>query len=333
MIITRTPLRISFLGGGSDLPAFYEDNEGFVFGSTIKKYIYINVNKKFDDNIRVSYAKSEIVLDVNDLKHDIARQVLLDYNVKTNFEISSMSDVPSNGTGMGSSSSYCVGLISAIHRYVHDENLSAHDLAGLACDVEINKLKKPIGKQDQYLAAHGGLLGINFCNNYIGVEKILCDKSLLQELQDNLFLVYTGIARSANEILSKQVENTKNNLDTKKAIKDIVEIAKHGKNNLKTGNIKDFGSLLDKAWKLKKFYTPVISNPKIDAMYEYGIKSGADGGKLLGAGGGGFILFYVKKENHEFFKTRFSEFKILQVEFSETGCEVVFDSKHNDLYK
>lgn len=325
MIITRTPLRISFLGGGSDLPAYYEENEGYVVGSTIKKYIYISVNKKFDDNIRVSYARSEIVENVNELKHDIARQVLLDYNIKSNFEISSMSDVPSNGTGMGSSSSYCVGLISAVNRFVHKQNLSVEELANMACDLEINKLNKPIGKQDQYLAAHGGLLGIIFSGQNVTVEKIPINFETLNQLQNNLFLVYTGITRKADEILQLQSANTLKNSNTKKAIREMVILARQLAQNLKQNKIEDFGKLLDESWCLKKCYAHNISNQLIDDLYDFGKKSGADGGKLLGAGGGGFFLFYVKKENQTVFFKNMSAFKILPVELCEYGTSFVFE--------
>lgn len=324
MIITRTPLRISFLGGGSDFPAFYEEEEGFVVGSTIEKYIYISINSKFDEDIRVSYSNSEVVKNTKLLKHDIARQILLDYHINNHFEVSSMSDVPSNGTGMGSSSAYCVGLLNAVHHFKKQEQLEAEILADRACQIEIEKLKKPIGKQDQYFAAFGGLSSISFSAEKIKVSRINCADRTLKQMQKNLFLVYTGINRSANDILIVQEANTRNNIQTKNIIKKNVNLAKCLYNDIEKNNLDNFGDLLNESWELKKQYASTISNLQIDEMYEFGKKSGASGGKLLGAGGGGFILFYVEENEHKKFLKNMNEFKVLPVKFSEAGTEIIF---------
>jgi len=295
MIITRTPLRISFLGGGSDFPAFYEEQEGLVLGATIQKYIYINVNEKFDQDVRVSYSKAEIVENSKLIKHDIARQVLLDYDIQNHFEISSMSDVPSNGI-----------------------------LAEKTCQLEIEKLGKPIGKQDQYFAVYGGLISIRFSKKEISVKRINCKTKTYDALQKNLFLVYTGINRSADDILSVQEKNTRTNAQTKEAIGKIVDMAKLLEKDILEDNLSNFGALLDEAWKLKKKYAENISNPKIDDLYLFGKKNGASGGKLLGAGGGGFILFYVSESEQERFLNNMNAFKVLPVRFSHTGSEIIF---------
>ncbi len=324
MIITRTPLRISFLGGGSDFPACYEQQEGLVLGATIQKYIYINVNEKFDQDVRVSYSKAEIVENSKLIKHDIARQVLLDYDIQNHFEISSMSDVPSNGTGMGSSSSYCAGLLKAVHYYKTGKILEDKILAEKTCQLEIEKLGKPIGKQDQYFAVYGGLISIRFSKKEISVKRINCKTKTYDALQKNLFLVYTGINRSADDILSVQEKNTRTNAQTKEAIGKIVDMAKLLEKDILEDNLSNFGALLDEAWKLKKKYAENISNPKIDDLYLFGKKNGASGGKLLGAGGGGFILFYVSESEQERFLNNMNAFKVLPVRFSHTGSEIIF---------
>lgn len=324
MIITRTPLRISFLGGGSDLPAFCDEEEGIVVGSAIQKYIYINVNYKFDEDVRVSYSKSEIVSNTKYLQHDIAREILLDYKIENHFEVSSMSDVPSNGTGMGSSSSYCVGLLNAVHYYQKEKPLAPGILAQKSCFIEIDKLGKPIGKQDQYFAAYGGLVYMNFKGPDVSVSKIKCSNETYNNMQENLFLVYTGINRSANDILSVQKTNTINKRETKRAIKDMVGLARILIKDISNNNLSNFGRLLDESWHLKKQYTETISNKTIDDIYLLGKNSGALGGKLLGAGGGGFILFYVEKSEHDKFLKEMSSFKMLPVQFAGTGSEIIF---------
>ena len=324
MIITQTPLRISFLGGGSDLPAFYEEEEGFVVGSTIQKYIYVNINYKFDEDIRVSYSKSEIVKSSNLLIHDIAREILVMYGIENHFEVSSMSDVPSNGTGMGSSSSYCAGLLKAVHYYRTGNILDAEELAKKTCEIEISKLSKPIGKQDQYFASYGGLVSMKFNKKNVSVKRINCFDKTSEKLQNNLFLVYTGINRSANDVLSIQEKNTKNNKDTKNAIKNMVSLAKILSNDLENNHLNNFGQLLDEAWNLKKRYAVNISNSQINDLYLLGKKHGASGGKLLGAGGGGFILFYVEKSEQDKFYKGMESFRILPVLFSEKGSEIIF---------
>lgn len=324
MLITRVPLRISFLGGGSDFPSFYQEHDGFVVGSTIQKYIYINTNFKFDDNIRVSYSKTEIVSDASCLQHDIARQVLTEFGIQKRFEISSMSDVPSNGTGMGSSSAYCVGLIYALNNMLDSKKLTASAIAEKACDIEINKLKKPIGKQDQYFAAYGGLKSFTFKKNEVIANSIKCNIETYHNLQNNLFLVYTGITRSADEVLYEQKINTESNPCTKSAITKMVGLAKCLHNELESNDLSNFGKLLDEAWAIKKTYANSISNNAIDQLYDYGKSNGADGGKLLGAGGGGFILFYVSDKNRQKFLTRMAGNKVLPLKFSDVGCEVVF---------
>lgn len=287
MIITRTPLRISFTGGGTDLPAFYKNGYGAVVSTSIDKYIYITVNKRFDDSIRVSYSQTEIVNHVDELKHDIARECLRMVGIPGGIEITSIADIPS-GTGLGSSSSFAVGLLNALYTYV-GERLSAEELANRACQIEINVLGHPIGKQDQYAAAYGGVNYFTFeRNGDVQREKILVSDNDLRNMNRKLMMFYTGIRRSADGILSRQSQETKNKMEVLMFMRDQANRMRDGL--VQKGFTPDFAKMLGEAWQKKKSITSGISNPEIDELYQKAISAGATGGKLLGAGGGGFIL-------------------------------------------
>lgn len=289
MIITRTPLRISFTGGGTDLPAFYKNGYGAVVSTSIDKYIYITVNKRFDDSIRVSYSQTEIVNHVDELKHDIARECLRMVGIPGGIEITSIADIPS-GTGLGSSSSFAVGLLNALYTYV-GERLSAGELAKRACQIEINVLGHPIGKQDQYAAAYGGVNYFTFeRSGDVQREKILVSDNDLRNMNRKLMMFYTGIRRSADGILSRQSQETKNKMEVLMFMRDQANRMRDGL--VQKGFTPDFAKMLDEAWQKKKSITSGISNPEIDELYQKAISAGAAGGKLLGAGGGGFILLY-----------------------------------------
>lgn len=289
MIITRTPLRISFTGGGTDLPAFYKNGYGAVVSTSIDKYIYITVNKRFDDSIRVSYSQTEIVNHVDELKHDITRECLRMVGIPGGIEITSIADIPS-GTGLGSSSSFAVGLLNALYTYV-GERLSAGELAKRACQIEINVLGHPIGKQDQYAAAYGGVNYFTFeRSGDVQREKILVSDNDLRNMNRKLMMFYTGIRRSADGILSRQSQETKNKMEVLMFMRDQANRMRDGL--VQKGFTPDFAKMLDEAWQKKKSITSGISNPEIDELYQKAISAGAAGGKLLGAGGGGFILLY-----------------------------------------
>lgn len=296
MIITKTPLRISFTGGGTDLPAYYKTGYGAVVSAGINKYVYITINKRFDDTIRISYSKTEIVDDLKEIQHDIAKACLQMTGVEKGVEITSISDIPA-GTGLGSSSSFTVGLLNALYTYC-GERLSAHELAEKACQIEIEILKHPIGKQDQYAAAYGGVNYFSFGQDgEVRREKIDISEQEKQLMDRRLMMFYTGIRRSADGILAKQSVETSKKLDVLNYMRDQANIMKE---LLKSEGFNNkFAIMLDKAWQKKKSVTDGISNLEIDDYYKTAINAGALGGKLLGAGGGGFILLYCDEAKQE----------------------------------
>lgn len=296
MIITKTPLRISFTGGGTDLKAFYENGYGAVVSAGINKYVYITINKRFDDSIRISYSKTEIVDDYKDIKHDIVKACLDMVGLRKGIEITSISDIPS-GTGLGSSSSFTVGLLNALYTYVGDR-LSAQELAEKACQIEIDILHHPIGKQDQYAAAYGGLNYFSFeRNGEVLREKINLSDDERLKMNRKLMLFYTGIRRSADDILKKQSDNTAAKLDVLTYMRNQ---ANEMRDSFKQEGFNEhFAHMLNDAWQKKKSVTDSISNNEIDSYYQKALDAGAVGGKLLGAGGGGFILVYCDESNQE----------------------------------
>lgn len=293
MIVTKTPLRISFFGGGSDIPQFYEENEGMVISTAINSYIYLAVNRCVASHLRVIYSELEQVDRLDDIKHNRVREVLRHFELPSNIEIASFSDVPTKGTGLGSSSTFTVGLVNAIHRITSGRNIDHKELAELASYIEITRCNEPIGKQDQYAASYGGFNAIYFHGNEVRVKPVDIDPSSAYELDSNLLAFNTGITRQASDILTQQVDNIKNHsiVDQTKA---MVELAKNGLKLLQRKKIDEFGELLDHGWKIKKMLSDNISNPHIDEMYDRAMKNGALGGKLLGAGGGGYLLVYVQ---------------------------------------
>lgn len=320
MIITRTPLRISFTGGGTDLPAFYKNGYGAVVSTSIDKYIYITVNKRFDDSIRVSYSQTEIVNHVDELKHDIARECLRMVGIPGGIEITSIADIPS-GTGLGSSSSFAVGLLNALYTYV-GERLSANELAKRACQIEINVLGHPIGKQDQYAAAYGGVNYFTFeRNGDVQREKISISNNDLRNMNRKLMMFYTGIRRSADGILSRQSQETKNKMEVLMFMRDQANRMRDGL--VQKGFTPDFAKMLDEAWQKKKSITSGISNPEIDELYQKAISAGAAGGKLLGAGGGGFILLYCDEPYQPAVREALG-LRELDFEISLNGSRVVY---------
>jgi D-glycero-alpha-D-manno-heptose-7-phosphate kinase len=296
MIITRTPFRFTLGGGGTDLPAYYSMHGGFIFAGGINKYMYININLPIVDNlVRVKYSKSEIVTHREELQHDIAKEAMRMMEIEDSLEIVSMADIPA-GTGLGSSSCYAVGLLNALHS-MKRKYIPLHALAEEACDLEINRLGKPIGKQDQYLAAFGGLRVLDIKKDgTVNVRSANVDDSTIDDLNRNLLMFYTGISRSADKILSEQSngakEKKKNVIENMHFIKEIGYKILEA---VESGNISEVGPLFDKHWKYKKSISSGISNPWIDEIYELAKQNGALGGKISGAGGGGFFLFYVEK--------------------------------------
>lgn len=297
MIITRTPFRVSFCGGGSDLKSFYEKHEGCVLSTSINKYVYLSIHPYFEDNkIALKYSKNEIVDGIDKIEHRIFKQVLGENNL-TGVEIVSTADIPS-GTGLGSSSSFTVGLVHAVNAYL-GKYASKGEMAEKACDIEINQLGAPIGKQDQYAAAFGGINFIRFLSNgETVVEPVLIKHKTLDRLENNLMMFYTGITHDANKILAEQKNNMKK-IDKTESLKTMCTYAYELKKSLETQNLDEFGRLLHENWLLKKQLASGVSNLAIDDAYETALKHGAKGGKLLGAGGGGFLLFYCEDDRRD----------------------------------
>lgn len=295
MIITRTPFRISFVGGGSDLRDFYIKHQGAVLSTSINKYMYISSHKYFEeDKIRVKYSQTETVQNIDDLKHEIVREALKMVNIRGGIEVSSIADIPA-GTGMGSSSAFTVGLLHNLNA-IKRQYVSKEVLAEEACRMEIDVLKEPIGKQDQYAAAFGGLNIFRFnANETVTVEPLYLKQEVYNQLQDNLVLFYIGNERKASDILVEQKSNI-GNADKFAVLKDMVALVDVLKDVLYKGTLDEFGALLHQNWLLKQRLASKISNDNIEELYQLGLKNGAAGGKLLGAGGGGFILFYCPKE-------------------------------------
>lgn len=296
MIITRTPFRISFAGGGTDICDYYKTGYGAVVSTTINKYIYITVNKRFDDSIRVSYAQTEIVDDVNSIKHDIVRECLKMVEIEKGIEITSIADIPA-GTGLGSSSSFTVGLLNALYTYIGQQR-SAHELAVKACQLEIHRLGNPIGKQDQFAAAYGGLNYYQFNGDEsVSYVPLPLDERQLRRLNQRLLMFYTGITRSASEILDKQRRHSPSSMEKLEFLRDqAVSLRSHIQTS---GNLDQLGALLHEGWLKKRSLTEGISSGAIDSYYKKALKAGAEGGKILGAGGGGFLLIYCREERQQ----------------------------------
>ena len=323
MIVSKTPLRMSFVGGGSDLPAFYRYEIGAVLSTSIDKYMYICVNKKFDGRIRLSYTRTEDVQNRLQVEHPLVREALDLVGIEGGIEIASMSDIPSKGSGLGSSSTYTVGLLNALYAY-RNQFVSKEDLARKACEIEIDRCGEPIGKQDQYAAAYGGLNLIRFHpDNSVSVDPVICKPALLQELEDSTLVFFTGRTRSASAVLANQsaaIQTT----DRRVLMRRMVQLAFEMKEQLELGTLDHFGDLLDENWRLKAQLTTGISDPQIDAWYDKGLISGALGGKLLGAGNGGFMMFYAPIEYHAKISAALGDLEPVKFRFDRTGAQIVF---------
>ena len=322
MIISRTPFRISFAGGGSDLPSFYKKETGAVLSTSIDKYMYIAIHPYFEkDKIQLKYSKTEQVDGIDAIQHPIFREVLKMYNL-SGVDLNSIADIPS-GTGLGSSSSFTVGLLNAVRAYL-GKATSGEKLGELACDVEINRVGSPIGKQDQYAAACGGLNFITFYGDEtVNVEKIIMQPDKKKELEENLLMVFVGGEHSANAILKNQQAaiSDQKKFDTQK---HMVKLAYNLRESLEHNNLDDFGRILHEGWLLKKSLTSGISNGIVDEMYNKGIEAGALGGKLLGAGGGGFLLFYIEPDKKEALLKEFEDLMQVPFQFENEGTSMVY---------
>jgi D-glycero-alpha-D-manno-heptose-7-phosphate kinase len=324
MIISRTPLRMSFVGGGSDLSAYYEHESGAVVSTAIDKYIYITVNPKFDRKVRASYSVTEIVDGVDDLKHELIREALKLVGIDGGIEITSISDIPSEGTGLGSSSTYTVGLLEALYAYT-GRHVGAERLAREACQIEIERCAKPIGKQDQYIAAYGGLQYLRFNpDQSVYVDPVTCGRQVKQRFQQSLLLFYLGMTRTATMILSEQRTNTAASAAHRAGLKKMVELAEVLRESLLRGDLDAVGPILHEGWLEKKQLASSISSPAIDALYERARRAGAVGGKVLGAGGGGFMLLFASPEHHACIIKALPELRPVPFRFEPQGSKIIY---------
>lgn len=322
MIITRTPFRISFVGGGSDLETFYSRHAGAVLSTSINKYMYISSHRFFfPGQVRVKYSETETVNSIEELKHPLLREAMRKTGVTHGIEISSIADIPS-GTGMGSSSSFTVGLLHCLYA-VKREYVTHEKLAREACEIEIEILGEPIGKQDQYAAAFGGLNIIHFQpNGDVRVEPLYVKNEVYQKLQENLLMFYVGNQRKASDILSEQKKNA-SQVEKFNVLKSMVLLVHDLRNCLYSEKLDDFGKILHENWILKQKLASQITNSQIDNIYEAGRQAGASGGKLLGAGGGGFMLFYCEKENQEKLIDKLKPLEKFNFAFEREGSKII----------
>jgi D-glycero-alpha-D-manno-heptose-7-phosphate kinase len=291
MIVTKTPFRLTLGGGGTDLPSFYSKYGGFVLTSSIDRAVYVIIKRMFEEKIRVSYSITEIEDSVESIRHPLVREALKLLNLQKNIEIVTIADVPSK-TGLGSSGSFTVGLLNALHTFKGELSSNEH-LAEEACHVQMDILKEPEGKQDPYIAAMGGIISLDISKNgTVDVQKIALANGVMSELQNSLLFFYTGIQRSSSSILAPQrTALEKNESDVVEPLIKIKEIGYRVKEALLKGNLEEFGRLQHEHWLTKKRITNNMSNAMIDRWYDSGIKAGALGGKIMGAGGGGFLMF------------------------------------------
>lgn len=324
MIIARSPLRITLGGGGTDLPSYYQEHEGFLISAAIDKYVYITLHQTFEETILLKYSKFEHVYEIDEIQHPIIKEALkmLKWDLKS-IEICSMADIPA-GTGLGSSSSFTTALLRALHT-MQGNIVSTRTLAEEACEIEMNRLHEPIGKQDQYIAAYGGLTCMNFHKDgYVWVDRLKISQETLYNLEDNLILFFTGFSRSAGNILREQDDRSKdkdNNMI--KNLDFVKDLGYQSKAAFERGDLNTFADIMNTHWEYKKKRSGGMSNPQIDEWYDYAMKNGALGGKVIGAGGGGFLMFYANdkvKLRHAMAKTGMTE---VRFRFEMEGSKIL----------
>ena len=322
MIITQTPLRISFFGGGTDFQDFYRQEEGCVLSSAIDKFIYVIAKRRYDPMIRVGYTRTELVNSVEEIQHDLVRESLKIAGVHERIEIGTMADIPSTGSGLGSSSAVTVGVLNALYAF-RNEPQSLETLAQKACEVEIGRLGRPIGKQDQYIAAYGGLRFIRFLpDEQVVVERVNINESETRRLNQHLMLFYTNHGRQAETILNEQRENIKDRMDVLRELKEMVY---HARSLLEQGCFDEFGQMLHESWQLKKSLASKISNSDIDEMYATARKAGALGGKITGAGGGGYLFLYCPREKQYAVRVALTGLNELPFHLEYDSSKVIFN--------
>lgn len=324
MIISRTPLRMSFVGGGSDLPDFYRRHGGAVLSTAIDKYVYVNINRKFDGGIRLAYSKTEEVESVDQIEHRLVRAAFDCLRLTGGVEITTIADIPSRGTGLGSSSSFTVGLLNAVSAYL-GRHISSDDLGRLSSEIEIERCGEPIGKQDQYAAAYGGLNLIEFkADDSVLVSPIIMPPAQRKALERRIIVFYTGITRSASGILKEQAQAVTSDHAKRGALIRMVELAYQLRDELQRGSLDAFGEILDDNWHLKKTLSRGVSSDEIDTWYTLGKQAGAIGGKILGAGSGGFLMFYAPEDRHPAIVESLKQLRQIKFNFEQLGSRIIF---------
>ncbi|HVN12375.1 MAG TPA: hypothetical protein VMT69_09785 [Kineosporiaceae bacterium] len=328
MIITQTPLRVGLVGGGTDLPDYYREHGGRVLNAAIDKYVYVVVKQRFDDEIYVNYSTKEIVSRVEDLQHELVREALHMTGVRGGIEITTLADIPSAGSGLGSSSAVTVGLLHALFTY-QGRHVSADELADRACAIEIDRCRKPIGKQDQYAAAYGGICDMRFGpGDRVVVDQLTLAPDVRRQVQDELLLFFTGITRSATTILSEQTANIADRLPQLAQLRDLAAEAAGG---LREGDVDALGVALNKSWQAKRALAAGVSNSQIDEAVEAALAAGATGAKVTGAGGGGFLLVVCPLERQRAVRERLASMKELPIKIEPFGSRVVLNV-HRDIW-
>ena len=322
MIIVQTPLRVSFFGGGTDFRSFFAVEGGCVLSSAIDKYIFITIKKRFDQLLRIGYTRTEMVESVGEVQHELIREALHKTGISRGVEVTTMGDIPSAGSGLGSSSTVTVGALHAMYTFL-GEIVPAERLAREACEIEIDILGKPIGVQDQYIAAYGGLRFMEFTlAGQVLCERIDLGSDLLRRLNESLLLFFTGVTRQADSILGEQ----KRNINDRMAIlREMKQMAYTARDELRAGNLEAMGRLLHEGWQLKKQLASQISNSAIDEMYQTARRAGALGGKITGAGGGGFLLLYCLPERREAVRDALKPLQELPFQLEMDGTKVILN--------
>ncbi len=322
MIITQTPLRISLFGGGTDFREFYLERGGAVLSLAIDKYIYVIVKERFDEKIYINYSRKEIVDSVDEIHHELVREAMRRTGVGEGVEITTLADVPSEGSGLGSSSSVTVGLLNALYAY-QGEQVPLERLAREACEIEIDILGKPIGVQDQYIAAFGGLRFFEFRKDgSIGTERLDLSDEEKRRLVSNLLVFFTGRTRSSSEVLTEQ----KNNISERTAELEVLrDLAYEAREHVLKGSLDEIGGLMHRGWEAKKKLASNVTTPAIDALYDRAIEAGALGGKIAGAGSGGFLLLYCPRERQNAVREALGGYRELPFLLSRDGSKVIFN--------
>lgn len=328
MIISQTPLRISLSGGGTDLANYYNPHEGFVVSTAIDKYIYVVVKERFDDLIYVDYSAKEIVTSINEIKHDLVKEAARLTGMTNGFEVMMFADIPSEGSGLGSSSSLTVGLLHAFYQY-QGILVTAEQLASEACRIEIEILGRPIGKQDQYIAAYGGFRSFKFCKDEtVETNSVIMSSEVKRKLGSNLLLFFTSTTRKASSILEEQNKNIISKIEFHNKIKDLAYDTLDGLNRLEINRV---GENLHMNWELKKQLASNVSNPEIDRMHSLAMEGGALGAKISGAGGGGFLLVYCERDKQDNLRRSLRLYRELPFYLEKHGSKIIFDQTRYDI--